>query len=208
MALIGRRGIVLFASACLFGASAQAGIVYNESVSGDLSGSGLSPTPITVALGSNQVFGTTGRVAGVVDLDYFRFTVPVGEVLTGITILPGTAGLGPLGDSFIGMQAGSQVTVLPSATDATGLLGWFHYDDSDVGTNILPLMATSGFGSTGFTPPLPAGSYSFWVQELSSGTAPYGFDFTLATPEPASWAMLLAGLALIGARAGRKRTAN
>ena len=202
------RGIVLLASACLFGVAAQADIVYSESVSGDLSGSRLSPTSIMVALGSNQVFGTTGRTAGVVDLDYFTLTVPVGQVLTGITILPGTAGLGPLTDSFIGLQAGSQVTVLPTASSATGLLGWFHYDSSDIGTNILPLMGTSGFGSTGFTPPLPAGSYSFWVQELSTGTAPYGFDFTLATPEPTTWIMLLSGLALIAARAGRKRTAN
>jgi len=129
-------------------------------------------------------------------------------MLTGITILPGTGGLGPLGDSFIGMQAGSQVTVLPTATDASGLLGWFHYDSSDVGTDILPLMGTSGFGSSGFNAPLPAGSYSFWVQELSTGTAPYGFNFILATPEPASWVILLSGLALIAAGAGRKRTAN
>jgi hypothetical protein len=208
LASYGSRGMVLFATACLFGAAAQAATVYTESVSGDLSDSGLSPTALTVASGSNQVFGTTGRTAGVVDLDYFTFTVPVGEVLTSITILPGTAGLGRLGDSFIGMQAGSQVTVLPTATDATGLLGWFHYDNSDVGTDILPLLGTSDFGATGFTPPLPAGSYSFWVQELSTGTATYGFDFSIATPEPASWAMLLAGMALIGARAGRKRTAN
>jgi len=208
MGLYTSRSIVLFASACLFGVAAQADIIYTESVSGDLSGSGLSPTPLTLALGSNQVFGTTGRTAGVVDLDYFRLTVPVGQVLTGITILPGTAGLGPAGDAFIGMQAGSQVTVLPTASNASGLLGWFHYDNTDVGKNILPLMGTSGFGSTGFTPPLPAGSYSFWVQELSTGTAPYGFDFTLATPEPASCAMLLSGLALIASRVGRKRTAN
>ena len=103
---------------------------------------------------------------------------------------------------------GSSICLLPSATDATGLLGWFHYDSSDIGTNILPLMGTSGFGSAGFTPPLPAGSYSFWVQELSTGTAPYGFDFTLATPEPASWAMFLSAEALIAARTRRKRTAN
>ena len=103
MGLYTSRSIVLFASACLFGVVAQADIVYTESVSGDLSGSGLSPTPITVALGSNQVFGTTGRAAGVIDLDYFRLTVPVGEVLTSITILPGTAGLGTLGDAFIGV---------------------------------------------------------------------------------------------------------
>src|SRR5436309_12571664 len=147
MTLYRFRGISLFAGACLLSVAAQAATVYTESISGDLSGSGLSPTPITIALGSNQVFGATGRTAGVLDLDYFTFTVPVGQVLTGITILPATAGLGPLGDAFFGMQAGPQVTVLPTATDATGLLGWFHYDSRDIGTNILPLMGTSGFGS-------------------------------------------------------------
>jgi hypothetical protein len=83
------------------------------------------------------------------------------------------------------------VTVSTAATDVTGLLGWDHYGTDDIGVNILPLMGTSGMSSTGFTGPLPAGTYSFWVQEASAGTVPYGLEFTVATPEPASWTMLL-----------------
>ncbi len=66
---------------------------------------------------------------------------------------------------------------------------------TDIGVNILPMMGTSGLGSTGFTGLLPAGTYSFWVQEASVGTVNYGLDFTVATPEPASWTMMLTGVA-------------
>lgn len=49
-------------------------------------------------------------------------------------------------------------------------------------------------GSTGFSAPLPAGSYSFWVQDFNAGTFNYGFDFTVTqTPEPASWLLLMGG---------------
>lgn len=64
-------------------------------------------------------------------------------------------------------------------------------------------MGTAGLASTGFTPPLPAGSYSFWVREASVGTVNYGFDFTISTPEPGSWTMILAGLALFVGEAAR-----
>lgn len=40
-------------------------------------------------------------------------------------------------------------------------------------------------GATGFTPPLPSGTYSFWVQEASAGTVNYGFNFVIIpAPEP------------------------
>jgi hypothetical protein len=92
MALRTCRGIVLLASVCLFGGN----VIYDESVSGDLSNSGPAPTPLTVSLGSNQVFGTTGKsTTGVIDRDYFTFTVPKGLFLSAITLLPGTETLGP-----------------------------------------------------------------------------------------------------------------
>lgn len=182
------------------GGLARGSVIFNESISGDLANSGLSPTVLTVALGSNQVFGTTGKNANtlIIDRDYFTFAVPQGMVLSAITVLPGTQTLGPLGDSFIGMEAGPQVTVLTSATSAAGLLGWDHYDTGDIGNNILPDMGSAGLGATGFTSPLRAGTYSFWVQEASVGTVSYGFDFTVtAVPEPSSWPILLAGLTLM-----------
>lgn len=191
------RITVLMAFVFCSSAAAQASVIYDESVSGDLSNSGTAPTVLTVGLGSNQVFGTTGKTNNTIDRDYFTFTVPAGEVLSAITVLPGTQTLGTLGESFIGMEAGPQVTIGTSPTNASGLLGWLHYGIADIGVDILPLMGSAGDGATGFTAPLPSGMYSFWVQEASAGTVHYGFDFTIATPEPGSQSTLLVGLGLL-----------
>jgi hypothetical protein len=200
-----RCNIVLLAGAFLYATAAHGSTIYDESVSGDLSNSGLAPTLVSVSLGSNDLFGTTGKTGNTIDRDYFTFTVPQGLELTAITVLPGTQTLGTLGDSFIGIQSGPEVTVSPTAADATGLLGWFHYNTGDIGVDILPLMGTSGDDSTGFTAPLPEGTYSFWVQEASVGTVPYGLDFSVATaPEPASWTMVFTGLALLAGNTARR----
>ena len=178
------------------GTPANAGVVYNESVSGDFSNSGLSPTAVSFALGSNQIFGTTGKSAAGIDRDYFTFTVPMGEELASLTVLPGTTSLaGSLGAlSFIGLQAGNEVTLLTNATSAAGLLGWDHYSPGDIDTDILPAIGT-GLGATDFVPPLGPGDYAVWVQDTGTGTANYGFDFVVANvPEPASWTMMLFGL--------------
>ena len=142
------RNIVLLMSAFLYGAAAHGDTVYNESASPDLSNNGLAPTQLMVSLGLNDLFGTTGKTGTVIDRDYFTFTVPQGLELTAITVLPGTGTLGALDESFIGIESGPQVTVSTAATDATGLLGWDHYGVEDItdGTNILPLMGSSGLG--------------------------------------------------------------
>jgi hypothetical protein len=200
------RSIVLLASAFLFVAAAHGDTIYKESMSGDLSNSGMAPTLLTVSLGLNDVYGTTGKSsAGVIDRDYFTFTIPQGMELASITVLPGTESLGANDVSFIGVESGPQVTVNPStATDATGLLGWWHYGAQDIGVDILPLMGSAGDNSTGFTAPLPAGTYSFWIQEASVGSVPYGLEFAVITPEPATWTMLLSGLSLLAGNTARR----
>lgn len=201
------RSIALLASAFLYGAAAHGSVIYNEAISGDLSNSGLTPTQLFVSLGLNDVLGSTGKsAAGVIDRDYFTFTVPQGLELTGITVLSGTQTLGPLGESFIGMESGPELTVNPAtATDATGLLGWDHYGLDNIGVNLLPQMGISSMNSIGFSGPLPAGAYSFWVQEASVGSVNYDIEFTVA-PEPATWTMLLTGMAAItGAARGAAR---
>jgi hypothetical protein len=186
--------LVLLLSATLFG-PAYAGVIYNEMLSGDLSNSGLAPTILFVGLGSNQIFGTTGNVGGT-DRDYFTFSVPVGQQLAGITVLPGTASGGTV--SFIGLQLGTQVTLPTNTATAAGLLGWWHYSSADINTNILPEMAVPANGSSGFAPPLSAGSYAFWVQDFSPGTFAYGFDFSVtAVPEPSSYATVLSALGML-----------
>ena len=50
-------------------------------------------------------------------------------------------------------------------------------------------------GSTGFTPPLPAGDYSFWVQDADIGAAHYHFNLVLSqVPEPGTVSIALVGL--------------
>ena len=192
--------------AALYSSPAAAVVAYAEGTSGDLSNNGLAPTAISLAIGDNTISGTSGKNAdGIIDRDYFTFTLAPNDYLTSITVLQGTT---PIGFSFIGVQSGNQVTLSPTTTTAAGLLGWDHYSSSDVGTDILDNMGVPANGSSGFTPPLGPGSYAFWVQEASSGTANYVFDFHVAeAPEPATWAMMLLGFGAVGWRMRRARRA-
>lgn len=187
-------GAALVAFAVASG-SAHGATAWDESVGGDLSNAGTSPTAITLLPGSNLLIGNTGRNAqGAVDRDYFSFTVAEGWQLESLTLIDGVF-LGGQSLSFIGVQAGPQVTVNPTGGSAAGLLGWYHYGPNDPGTDILPLIGF-GLGAIGFLGPLPAGTYAFWIQDTGSGTAAYRFDFAVtAVPEPAAAWLLAAGLA-------------
>jgi hypothetical protein len=176
--------------------NAYAITAYDESASGDLNNSGLTPTAVVVGLGSNQIFGSTGNAGTGTDRDYFTINVPDGLQLSRLFVLPGTVVGGSV--SFLGVQTGNQVTVSTNPANANGLLGWTHYDDSDSNNDILPRMGSSGDGADGFTPPLKAGSFSFWVQDFDSGNITYAFDLQLtAVPEPGAYMTLLAGLGLL-----------
>lgn len=178
--------------------TAQAATAWDEAVSGDLANVGTSATAVTLGLGSNLIIGTTGRTSGVVDRDYFSFTLPEGWQLDSVTMLPGTTFLGPSSLGFIAVQAGTQVTVDPTGGSATGLLGWWHYSENDMGTDMLPSIG-AGPGATGFVGALPAGSYAFWIQETATGSAAYHFDFSVSqVPEASTALMWLAGLAGVG----------
>lgn len=181
--------------------SGHAVVAYNEAVSGDLSGVGTSPTFVALVAGSNQVLGATGNPGPGTDRDYFSVTVPAGSVLSALTVLSGTA---PLGLAFLGIQAGSQVTVLPTAGSPAGLLGWTHYAVADVGVNVLPRIGT-GVGASGFSGALPAGSYAFWIQDFNPGSSTYNLELTVAAvPETSTAAALLLGLGLLAWRGQRR----
>jgi hypothetical protein len=149
---------------------AHAATVWNETSNGDLSNSGLMPTPVTMSVGSNSVIGNTGNGGGGVDRDYFRFIVPPGAVLTAIKLLDNAAVAG--GVSFIGIQPGAQVTVGTLGQGSENLIALGHYGNDQIGTDLLPSIK---IGSPG---PLPSGTYSVWVQD-TSGVASYGFDFVI-----------------------------
>ena len=197
------------AAALVASTPASAAVAYSESKTVDLSSNGLSPTALALGLGDNIIEGWTGRFEGNIDRDYFTFTLGANQALESIIFLDGNT----IGISFIGVQSGNQVTVSPSAADATGLLGWYHYSKAaDVGTDVLDNMGIPMAGSTGFTGPLGPGTYSFWLQEASPGSpVHYAFNFVVGqfespVPEPATWAMMLLGFGFAGMALRRSRS--
>jgi hypothetical protein len=181
---------------------AQAGTAWDEAVDGDFSNLGTSPSGVTLAPGANSVRGQTGRISGVVDRDYFTFTLPAGWQLDTVMVLPGTTFASESDAGFIAVQAGPQVTVNPTGGSPEGLLGWLHYSQNDIDTDILGLMGI-GFGASGFSSPLPAGTYSFWIQNTSNGVSAYHLDFGVSVvPEPPVLALMAAGVAGLAARRG------
>jgi hypothetical protein len=186
---------------------------YSESLNGEISADRFNPTRILLSYGAasnngsagnNIVSGTLGRSAGgVIDRDYFTAVVPPGYALTELRVGNQTTVGG--GGSFLGLAAGSFMPLEPSVATAAGLLGWKVYGTADRTTDILDDMAVSGNGASGFTRPLEAGEYTFWAQELATGSFNYRFNLMLApVPEPAPWIMLGAGLALLGLRRRRQ----
>jgi hypothetical protein len=211
--LTGRCLLMLSLAALCSAASAA---TLDEGVTGDFSNDRLAPTLFTLDAPSgsgsgsvtNTITGRIGRVAGVVDRDYLHIVVPAGYWWTALNVGAVTTGGGTAG-SFIGLASGATMPVLPTATDATGLLGWKLYNAGDRGTDILDDMAVPVNGSSGFGRPLPAGSYTLWIQELATGDFPYSFSVALApVPEPTSPALMLLGLCGLAsvARIGTRRS--
>lgn len=170
----------------------QAATIWDENKVGgiDLSDDGLVATELLAGIGSNVVIGTTGNDGSGVDRDYFTFLVPEGAVLSSIMLLEEETNVSG-GVSFVAIQPGADVTVSHSGVGAEVLVALGHYDNSQRGADLLPYIKV---GTPG---PLPSGRYAVWVQE-TGGPATYGFDFVITqVPEPAHWALMLAGLPLI-----------
>jgi hypothetical protein len=187
--------IILAGALLTIAAPAPAAVIWDESIHGDLSSDHTTPSgPVNLALGSNELHGTT--ISG--DRDYATIVVPAGLELSQLVVLELT------GDNlaFIALQAGSQVTDPGGADPAADLLGYTHVGSSagNIGTDVLDDMSTAA-GAQGFTPPLPAGTYSVWIQETGGVEVTYGFDFVL-TQVPAPGAL---GLFIVAGLARRRR---
>jgi len=166
---------------------------YNEGINGDLSGNRLIPTDLVLTPGTNSVIATSVRN----DREYLHITVPGGFVLSALINASYT---GNDGTAFVGVQAGSTFTEDPATVNVANLLGWSHFGTNlaTVGEDILDDIGL-GDDAIGFTPPLPAGDYTFWIQQTGTNACTYQFDF-MVTPEPASLGLLLIGLSALRRR--------
>ena len=188
--------------------------IYDEAISGDLSNDPAAPTALTLTPGLNSVIGTVAGFPpeGTDPQDWVSFTIPAGFVMISYvnskydsTDPQGFTGF-QFGSAFLGDEfiEGSYAGYAHFGTAANNPDG-NPVSSSTVGVNLLPLMADPSFapGTTGFTPPLAAGTYTFLIQQGNPVTTGYQFDMNVrAVPEPGSSLCLLGmgGLAILALR--------
>jgi len=188
-----RSLFTILASALLSVATSGFAATWDEGANGTvnpLSNNYMAPTPFTFTTGSNTI---KGRVTA--NQDYITFTVPAGSVISSLTLDSYTTSGTAANVSFFAIAPGSSSPIAPPGATAAGLLGWILFNASNIGSNILPTIGTAGSGATGFTPPLPPGTYTFWIQDTAQ-TVDYQISFNI-TATPAAPVVKVTGKAKI-----------
>jgi hypothetical protein len=140
-----------------------------------MSGDRLAPSLWNVSAGSNRLIAATSPG----DQEYLRVDIPPGHFLRRIDLQSYLSN----DMMFIGVQQGTTFTVTPAEATAADMFGYAHFgqEAGNVGTNILDDMGAAP-GAIGFTPPLPSGSYTFWLQQGTPGVTNYRFIFDVFLP--------------------------
>jgi hypothetical protein len=205
----------ILALAFASGPAARATVVWNQGVNGPLSENPLAPTVFNLATGTNSVIatvggGTPGAESGV-NQNWLNINIPAGLQLSQYVL---ASFVSTDQQGFTGVASGATFAGGEAAVNTrSSYLGFSHYGTgaqngtlpatSLVGQDLLPLMGnntTISSGSLGFTPPLPAGAYTFLIQQTGA-TTNYQFDFDVtAVPEPVSGGLLLCSSLVFGLR--------
>jgi hypothetical protein len=185
--------LVAAALCVLFSGAAQADVIWNEQINGDFPNDPMHPTPLMLAPGDNSIAGRLEGVNndGIFDIDYFSVTVPQGYQLSQINL---ETYLSVDQVAFIAIDPGPVFSIPPEHATIENLYGWLHFGTDYVGLDMLGPMSHNG---RGFTPPLPAGTYSFWVQQQDDFTEYTSVFIVDAVPAPGAGAVLLLGATAI-----------
>lgn len=146
-------------------------LLFDEATDSDIINDPNNPQFLQFAVGQNRL--NAAVVAP--DLDYITVNVPAGSQLTSIQLDDYSS----VDDrSFIAIQAGSVFTVLADAPAVEDLLGYLHFGENMIDADILAGIGL-GEGAQGFTPPLEAGDYSFWIQETGGEPVNFSMNFVV-----------------------------
>ncbi|MFK7982907.1 MAG: 3-coathanger stack domain-containing protein [Saprospiraceae bacterium] len=129
----------------------------------DLSDDRMNPTVVAFSEAMDTISNCQkGSNPGPRDIDYFTFNVPKDTALSELVLKNYVPSDVATNKAFIGIQAGTTITVDPFNPSATELLGGLTYGTNHIGMDILPLMRNLGIG---FTTPLTAGDYTIWLNQ-------------------------------------------
>lgn len=177
--------------------SAQAAVVYDESISGDLSSDNLNPTSISLSAGDNIISGNVIAAPG--DRDFWTVTIANDQSLDAIIL---DQFVTTEDRSFFAVEQGPQITAINSAATYLGSALVGAGAGASQGDDILDDLGGAIFGGSGFIGALGPGTYTFWFQETAA-EVDYSLNFQVSqVPVPA--AAWLFGSALVGL-AGVKR---
>jgi PEP-CTERM motif len=209
-----KKSLFSAAICALLAAAPAKAIIYDEAgPGGDLSNDKANPTALTLTPGSNSVIGTVNGFDNGDGQDWVSFTIPTGFVMTSY-VNSKYGSDDPQG--FTGFQSGP--SFLGNEFLAPSYAGYAHFGTgatnpdgtpplSTVGVDLLPRMADPSFApdTTGFTPPLAAGTYTFLIQQGNPVLTSYQFDMTVrSVPEPGS-SLCLLGMGSLAILALRRR---
>lgn len=175
-----------------FVSAANAGVLWNETVQGDLSNDWLSPTVAQLVAseeGENILSGLTGDDGTGVDRDYITVTIPAGAELTGIILQDYFS---PDFNMFMGVVAGTTVVNPEEATDQS-VLGYALFGPTDVGIDLMDELGIARYPGGGFVAPVGPGTYTFWIQQTGEPTI-YQMNFIVV---PAPGALAFASVLLL-----------
>jgi hypothetical protein len=168
---------------------ANAAVIWNESINGDLSSSEAAPTSISFGVGTNSILG--GVSGSPLDRDYITFTIAPGQTLSHVNLIS----FGPDNPAFTAFNSGSTSFIPSGATNGSFLSG-IHITSADVGFDLMPFYDTRNVTTNSLaSPSLGPGTYCWMIQQTSPVTQNYSIDFVVdgaLQTDAQTWGMIKA----------------